>query len=77
MEEKNNQDLKIAQRKKLDRTLDAVGWCVFFIWIGVAFLADLGSGVGFIGIGLIILGALVAKVYLTDSAGSKTTKASC
>jgi len=77
MEKKNNQELKNAQRKKLDRTLDAVGWGVFFIWIGVAILADLGWGVGLIGVGLIILGALVARGYLTDSAGSRTTKECC
>ncbi len=77
MEEKNNQELKTAQRKKLDRTLDGVGWGVFFIWIGVAALADLGWGVGFIGVGLIILGSLVAREYLKDSAGSRTTKRSC
>ena len=77
MEEKNSQELKTAQRKKLDRTLDAVGWGVFFIWIGVAILADLGWGVGLIGVGLIILGALAARAYLTGSAGSKMTKASC
>jgi hypothetical protein len=77
MSEKNNQELKTAQRKKLDRKLDAVGWGLFFIWIGVAVLADVGWGVGLIGVGLIILGALVAREYLSDSAGSRTTKASC
>jgi hypothetical protein len=77
MEEKNNQNHKNAQRKKLDRTLDAIGWGVFFIWVGVAFLEDLGWGVGCIGVGLIILGGLVARRYLTDSSGSKTTKVSC
>jgi hypothetical protein len=77
MEEKNNQELKSAQRKKLYRTLDAVGWGIFFIWIGVAFLANLGWGVGFIGVGLIILGALVARIYLTNSAESRTTKECC
>ncbi len=77
MEEKDNQELKTRRRKELHRTLDAVGWGVFFIWIGVAFLEDLGWGVGFIGIGLIILGGLVARKYLTGSAGSNTTKESC
>jgi hypothetical protein len=77
MSEKNNQELKTAQRKKLDRKLDAVGWGLFFIWIGVAVLADVGWGVGLIGVGLIILGALVAREYLSVSAGSRTTKASC
>jgi len=74
MEETNNQELKNAQRRKLNRTLDAVGWGVFFIWIGIAFLADLGWGVGFIGVGLIILGALVARIYLTNLSRSGTTK---
>ena len=77
MEEKNNPELKNARKRKMHRTLDAVGWGVIFIWVGVAVLADLGWGVGFIGVGLIILGALVAREYLTDSAGSRTTKASC
>jgi hypothetical protein len=77
MEEKNNQELKTTQRKKLRRTLDAVGWGVFFIWIGIAVLADLGWGVGLIGFGLIIVGSLAARVRLTESAGSTTTKAIC
>ena len=77
MEEKNNQELKNVQRKKLNRTLDAIGWGVFFIWIGVAFLAHLGWGVGFIGVGLIILGGLVARIYLTNSVGSRTIKECC
>jgi hypothetical protein len=77
MSEKNNQELKTAQRKKLDRKLDAVGWGLFFIWIGVAILTDVGWGVGLIGVGVIIIGALVARECLSDAAGSRTTKASC
>jgi hypothetical protein len=77
MSEKNNQELKTAQRKKLDRKLDAVGWGLFFIWIGVAVLADVGWGVGLIGVGLIILGGLAAREYLPDVIGSRATKASC
>jgi hypothetical protein len=77
MEEKNNQELKTAQRNKRNRTLDAVCWGVFFIWIGVAILADLGWGVGLIGVGLIILGVPAARKFLTHSVGSRTTKASC
>jgi hypothetical protein len=77
MSEKDNQELKTAQRKKLDRKLDTVGWGLFFIWIGVAVLADVGWGVGLIGVGLIILGVLVAREYLSDSGGPGTAKASC
>ncbi len=70
MEEKNSQELETARRKELGRTVDAVGWAVFFIWVGVAFLEDLGWGVGFIGVGLIMLGGFVVRKYLTGSAGS-------
>lgn len=73
----NNQELKTAPRKKPGRKLDAVGWGLFFIWIGIAVLADVGWGVGLIGVGLIILGGLVAREYISDSACSRTTKASC
>jgi hypothetical protein len=75
MSEKNNcQELKTAQSKKLDRRLDALGWGLFFIWIGVAFLADVGWGVGLVGVGLIILGTLVAREYLSGSVCSKADK---
>ena len=77
MSEKNNQELETARGKKLDRKLDAVGWGLFFIWIGVAVLTDVGWGVGLIGVGFIILGALVARECLSDSAGSRPTKANC
>lgn len=76
-EANSNQELKIAQRKTLDRKIDAVGWGLFFIWMGIAVLADVGWGVGLIGAGLIILGALAAREYLSGSACSGTTKASC
>jgi hypothetical protein len=78
MTETNNiQEIKTAQRKKLNRTLDAVGWGLFFIWMGIAILADVGWGVGLIGTGLIILGGLGAREYLSESVCSRTTKASC
>jgi hypothetical protein len=76
-ETNDNQALKTAQRKKLERKLDAAGWGLFFIWIGIAVLADVGWGVGCIGTGLIILGALAAREYLSGSACSRTTKAGC
>ncbi len=73
----NNQELKTAQRKKMERNIDAVGWGLFFIWMGMAVLADVGCGVGCIGAGLIILGARAAREYLPGSSCSGSTKASC
>ena len=41
-----------------DRTskFDAAGWALFFIWVGVAWLADLGMGIGLLGVAAITLG---------------------
>lgn len=43
--------------------IDALGWGVFFIWIGIAFLADVGWSVGILGVGLIALGSQAARKY--------------
>lgn len=41
--------------------LEAVGWGAFFIWVGIAILADVGWGPALLGIGLIILGGQLAR----------------
>lgn len=38
------------------RKLDAVGWALFFIWVGVAWITNVGFGVGLLGVAVIILG---------------------
>ncbi len=35
---------------------DAAGWALFFIWVGIAWLADVGMGVGLLGVAAITLG---------------------
>lgn len=54
---------KTLQRHHLAKKLDAVGWGLFFIWVGIAFLADLGTGVGLLGVGVITLGGQVARKH--------------
>lgn len=71
----NNQEGKALRRKKLRRSIDAAGCGAFFIWAGIALWADVGWGIGLIGVGLIILAGLVAKQYLSDSSCYGTTKA--
>ncbi len=41
-----------------DRTskYDATGWALFFIWVGIAWLADFSLGVGLLGVAAITLG---------------------
>lgn len=41
--------------------LDTIGWALFFIWVGIAFLLDFGFGIGLVGIGLITLGVQIAR----------------
>ena len=41
--------------------LDKIGWALFFIWVGTGFLLDLGWGLGFFGIGVIVLGGQAAR----------------
>jgi hypothetical protein len=45
------------------RKLDAVAWGLFFIWVGVALIADIGWGLGLLGVGAITLGGQLARKY--------------
>jgi hypothetical protein len=36
--------------------LDTIGWALFFIWVGIAWLADLGTGIALLGIGVLTIG---------------------
>ena len=38
------------------RKVDAIGWALFFIWVGIAWIANVGFGVGLLGVAAIILG---------------------
>ena len=44
------------ERSTRARQLDAVCWGAFFIWVGIALLADVGIGIGLLGVGIITLG---------------------
>ncbi len=44
-----------------EKQLDAGTWGVFFLWIGISFLAHLPWGIWLLGVGVIILGAQFAR----------------
>jgi len=48
---------------ELNQKLDAAGWGLFFLWMGIALLADAGWGVGLLGVGIITLGGQAARRY--------------
>lgn len=43
--------------------LNAAAWGVFFVWVGVALVANLGWGPGLLGVGIITLGGQLARRY--------------
>lgn len=46
------------------RKLDVAGWGLFFIWIGIAFLANLSWGTGLVGVGILMIGGQIARKYM-------------
>ena len=45
--------------------LDAAAWGLFFVWVGVALIANLGWGLGLLGVGVITLGGQLARKYFS------------
>jgi hypothetical protein len=62
MEERNN-DQRLMNTKVLHKRLDAAGWGLFFVWIGIALAAHVGWGAGLLGVGIITLGGQVMRKY--------------
>ena len=60
-------NIQLEQIKKMKqitaKTIDRSGWGLFFIWIGIAFMVNVGWGVGLLGVGIIMLGAQAARTY--------------
>lgn len=53
--------LEATERSKISEKLDAVGWGLFFVWIGSALLFEFSWGVTLVGIGIITLGGQLAR----------------
>lgn len=51
----------VGYGRAIARKLNAVGWGLFFIWIGIALLAHLAWGIALLGVGIIMLGGQVAR----------------
>jgi hypothetical protein len=45
--------------------LDAAAWGLFFVWVGVALIANIGWGPGLVGVGVITLGGQLARKYFS------------
>jgi hypothetical protein len=55
---------KFMEEHERTSKFEAAGWALFFIWVGIAWLADVGLGVGLIGVAAITLGMqALRRVY--------------
>ena len=62
--ESGTENEKSEQVAPIDKKLSAVSWGLLFLWAGMTLLSDqLHSGVGLLGLGIIILGLQVARLY--------------
>ena len=52
--------------KQHDRTsqLDSMGWGLFFIWVGIAWLLGFNPGIGLLGVAVITLGLQAVRWWL-------------
>jgi hypothetical protein len=60
----NAEKIKTEITPKFADKLPAAGWGLFFIWIGIALLLKLNTGIIMLGIGTITLLVQVARKYL-------------
>jgi hypothetical protein len=47
--------------KEFLKKVEGFAWGLFFIWVGVVLLAELGWGVGLLGVGILVLGGQMAR----------------
>jgi len=53
-----------AEMSEPTRQLDSVAWAVFFIWVGIAMLAEVPWGWFLLGVGVLILAAQFARWWM-------------
>ncbi len=46
----------------MEKKLDEWGWGLFFVWVAIALFANVGWGLGLMGVGIITLGEQAARV---------------
>lgn len=62
--------VKYMEHHERARKYDTAGWALFFIWVGLAWMTDLGSGIGLLGIGVITLGGQAVRAYFNGKGGA-------
>lgn len=47
--------------REFEQKVDAAGWGLLLVWVGVAILANVGWGAGILGVGVLALGGQVVR----------------
>ncbi len=55
----------VTNSQVVTHRLDAAVWGLFFLWVGLALVTDIGWGVGLIGVGGITLAGQLARKYFS------------
>jgi hypothetical protein len=58
-----DKDQGTKHKRELDRKLNAASGGLFLIWVGIAMLANVGWGLGLLGVGIIILGEQAVRRF--------------
>lgn len=51
------------ERQDRSSMFDSIGWALFFIWVGAAWLLGFGLGYGLLGVGVLTLGMQTARYF--------------
>lgn len=61
MSAEGNTGAHLHPAEAMEKKLAAVGWGLFFLWVGIALLTGVPTGVGLLGVGAITLGMQMAR----------------
>jgi len=59
----SHQEATLRKQNDLENKMATLGWGVGFVWVGVAILSGLSTGIGLLGVGLITLGTQAMRRF--------------
>src|SRR5512142_2392311 len=60
-ERDNKEEIKMNNNASTNRNIETLAWGALFVWWGITLLIKFPAGVGLLGVGLILIGANVAR----------------
>ena len=61
--ENKTKNIGTETKHQIERRIEAIAWGLFFIWVGIAFLSNVGDGVGLLGVGIRTVWAQAVRSY--------------